>query len=79
MRSPASSATRTGTSSGRAQDELLRTIVGPLGPYWSLAIEEQFYVLLTVAFLLCWRTARPIRWLTIVVVAGWFGSLPPSS
>ena len=32
------------------EDELLRTIVGPLGPYWSLAIEEQFYVLLTVAF-----------------------------
>lgn len=56
-------------------DELLRTIVGPLGPYWSLAIEEQFYVLLTVTVLLCWRTVRPIRWLTIVVVLGWFGSL----
>ena len=38
-------------------DELLRTIVGPLGPYWSLAIEEQFYVLLTVTVVLCWRTA----------------------
>ena len=60
-------------------DELLRTIVGPLGPFWSLAIEEQFYVLLTVTVLLCWRSRNPIRWLTIVVVAGWFGSLPPSS
>jgi len=57
------------------EDELLRTIVGPLGPYWSLAIEEQFYVLLTVAFLVCMRTARPIRSLTVVVVVGWFGSL----
>ena len=56
-------------------DELLRTIVGPLGPFWSLAIEEQFYVLLTVTVLLCWRTRRPLRWLTVAVVAGWFGSL----
>ncbi len=57
------------------EDELLRTIVGPLGPYWSLAIEEQFYVLLTVAFVVCVRTARPVRSLTFVVVIGWFGSL----
>ena len=56
-------------------DELLRTIVGPLGPFWSLAIEEQFYVLLTGTVLLCWRTRRPLRWLTVAVVAGWFGSL----
>ncbi|MET0911539.1 MAG: acyltransferase [Ilumatobacteraceae bacterium] len=57
------------------EDQLLRTIVGPLGPYWSLAIEEQFYVLLTVAFVGCLRTARPVRSLTIVVVVGWCGSL----
>jgi len=56
-------------------DELLRTIVGPLGPFWSLAIEEQFYVLLTITVLLCWRTRRPLRWLAAAVVAGWFGSL----
>ncbi len=57
------------------EDQLLRTIVGPLGPYWSLAIEEQFYVLLTVAFLVCLRTRRPVRSLAIVVGAGWLGSL----
>jgi peptidoglycan/LPS O-acetylase OafA/YrhL len=57
------------------EDELLRTIVGPLGPYWSLAIEEQFYVLLTVTFLACLRTSNPVRSIAIVVVTGWFGSL----
>lgn len=53
------------------EDDLLRTIIGPLGPYWSLAIEEQFYVLLTGAVLLAWRTARPIRTLTVTVGFGW--------
>jgi peptidoglycan/LPS O-acetylase OafA/YrhL len=57
------------------EDELLRTIVGPLGPYWSLAIEEQFYVLLTVTFLLSLHTTKPVRTLTAVVVTGWIGSL----
>lgn len=55
--------------------ELLRTIVGPLGPFWSLAIEEQFYVLLTVTFLACVRTSDPVRSITIVIVLGWFASL----
>jgi peptidoglycan/LPS O-acetylase OafA/YrhL len=57
------------------EDELLRTIVGPLGPYWSLAIEEQFYLFLTGAVFLAWRTARPIRSLAIVVTVGWLLSL----
>jgi peptidoglycan/LPS O-acetylase OafA/YrhL len=60
---------------GSGEGALLRTIVGPLGPYWSLAVEEQFYVLLSIAVVVSLRTARPIRTLTGVVVVGWFGSL----
>lgn len=56
---------------GSGEDVLLRTIVGPLGPFWSLAVEEQFYVLLTIAVLLAWRTARPVRTLSIVIGSGW--------
>lgn len=36
-------------------DRLLQTIVGPLGPTWSLAVEEQFYVLLAIGV---WAAAR---------------------
>jgi peptidoglycan/LPS O-acetylase OafA/YrhL len=57
------------------EGQLLRTIVGPLGPFWSLAIEEQFYALLTVAVLVAVRTRRPVRTLSFMVAAGWFASL----
>lgn len=60
---------------GSGENALLRTIVGPLGPYWSLAVEEQFYVLLVLALFVSLRTARPIRTMSIVIVAGWFASL----
>jgi peptidoglycan/LPS O-acetylase OafA/YrhL len=47
------------------QDQLLRTIVGPLGPTWSLAVEEQFYVLLALGVAVASRTFRPQRSLAI--------------
>jgi peptidoglycan/LPS O-acetylase OafA/YrhL len=55
-------------------DELLRTIVGPLGPYWSLAVEEQFYAFMAVAVALTARARRPLRALAIVVAVGWAAS-----
>jgi peptidoglycan/LPS O-acetylase OafA/YrhL len=47
------------------QDRLLQTIVGPLGPTWSLAVEEQFYVLLALGVWLAGRTTRPSRSIAI--------------
>jgi peptidoglycan/LPS O-acetylase OafA/YrhL len=60
---------------GNGENELIRTIVGPLGPFWSLAVEEQFYVLLTAAVFVSWRTPRPIRTLSWIAGIGWIGSL----
>jgi peptidoglycan/LPS O-acetylase OafA/YrhL len=57
------------------EDALLRTIVGPLGPFWSLAIEEQFYLLLVVVVIAAARTARPVRTLTILIACGWSASV----
>jgi peptidoglycan/LPS O-acetylase OafA/YrhL len=50
-------------------DRLLETIVGPFGPTWSLAVEEQFYVVLAVVTWLAARSERPRRLLTIVFAA----------
>jgi peptidoglycan/LPS O-acetylase OafA/YrhL len=58
-----------------APEALLRTIVGPLGPFWSLAIEEQFYLIASIAVLVAARTARPVRNLVVFIVAGWCTSL----
>jgi peptidoglycan/LPS O-acetylase OafA/YrhL len=50
------------------EGQLLRTIVGPLGPTWSLGVEEQLYVLLVVAVLASLRTRRPERTLSVVAI-----------
>lgn len=55
-------------------DRLLETIVGPLGPTWSLAIEEQFYVVLAVVAWIAARSARPVLMLTTI-----FGAVVPIS
>jgi len=57
------------------ESELLRTIVGPFGPFWSLAIEEQFYVLLALGFVVLRVTQRPHRWLGGALAAAWLTSL----
>lgn len=41
------------------EGKLLQTIVGPMGPTWSLAVEEQFYLALAVVFLVACRSPRP--------------------
>lgn len=50
------------------EEKLLQTIVGPLGPTWSLAVEEQVYLLLVGAVLLTLRSARPHRSLLVVAL-----------
>ena len=49
------------------QARLLQTIVGPLGPTWSLAVEEQFYVLLAVAVALTAMVRRSDLALAVVL------------
>jgi peptidoglycan/LPS O-acetylase OafA/YrhL len=41
--------------------KLLQTVVGPLGPTWSLAVEEQLYLLLVVSVLVALRSSHPRR------------------
>ena len=50
------------------ESQLLRTIVGPLGPTWSLAVEEQLYLLLVLAVLASMRSRRPERTLLSVAL-----------
>ncbi|MBI4884579.1 MAG: acyltransferase [Actinobacteria bacterium] len=52
------------------QQRLLQTIVGPLGPTWSLAVEEQFYLVLALLLALAARCERPQRVLLIVAGVG---------
>ncbi len=52
------------------ESKLLQTIVGPLGPTWSLAVEEQFYVVLALLLFVVLRLRRSTMWLTIAASLG---------
>ncbi|HQZ36009.1 MAG TPA: acyltransferase, partial [Ilumatobacteraceae bacterium] len=52
------------------ESKLLQTIVGPLGPTWSLAVEEQFYVVLALLLVVVLRLRRSTTWLTIAASLG---------
>lgn len=51
------------------EGRLLQTIVGPLGPTWSLAVEEQFYVLLAIGIWAASRRRRPAVAVAVGAVA----------
>ena len=53
------------------QARLLQTVVGPLGPTWSLAVEEQFYVGLVLLVVLAAMTRAPRRVLAVACALGW--------
>jgi peptidoglycan/LPS O-acetylase OafA/YrhL len=46
-------------------------LLGPLSPYWSLAVEEQFYLGLSVVIALALRTRRATGWLVTFLVGLW--------
>jgi peptidoglycan/LPS O-acetylase OafA/YrhL len=53
------------------QGAILQTVVGPLGPTWSLAVEEQFYLGLVLLIVLATATRSPRRVLAVACVIGW--------
>lgn len=52
------------------EGKLLQTIVGPLGPTWSLAVEEQFYIVLALLLVVVARARRPHIVLTSIGLVG---------
>lgn len=49
-------------------DQHVFRLLGPLAPYWSLAVEEQFYLGLSIVVALAARTRHMLRWLTVLLV-----------
>lgn len=50
-------------------DEHVFRLLGPLSPYWSLAVEEQFYLGLSIVVALAARTRNFTKWLVGLLVA----------
>jgi peptidoglycan/LPS O-acetylase OafA/YrhL len=49
-------------------------LLGPLSPYWSLAVEEQFYLGLSIVIALATRIRNTISWLVTFLVVVWLYS-----
>jgi peptidoglycan/LPS O-acetylase OafA/YrhL len=56
------------------EEQIIRGL-GPLTPYWSLAIEEQFYVLLALGLAAAARSRTPPRTVALGLGAAWVTSL----
>lgn len=57
------------------QSKLLGTIVGPLGPTWSLSVEEQFYLLAAAGSVIAMSRHWGRRSLYTMLAATWIASL----
>ena len=49
-------------------DQHVFRLLGPLAPYWSLAVEEQFYLGLSIVVAIAARTRHMLRWLTGLLI-----------
>ncbi len=49
-------------------DQHVFRLLGPLAPYWSLAVEEQFYLGLSIVVAVAARAKHMLRWLTGLLI-----------